>query len=114
MGTIVISEEETATNADMLTGTLLESIPGPGVLTLEMQASDNIAANHYVTTLQLGDVVPLTGVLVPGGPTAGLTGTLNDETKMMIQLDVDKGDKVLWSCVETGDTEFFWRATFNG
>lgn len=111
--TIIVSEEETGTNADILAGTLLENIPEDGTLTLEMQASDCIAANHYVATLQVGDIVPMTGVLIPGAPTAGLTGTLNDLTKLMITLIVTKGDKVLFSTVETGDAEFMWRATFN-
>lgn len=111
---IVLSAEETGTNADILSGTRLETIPSDGTLTFEIQAADCIAANNYVATIQLpnGDV-PLNGVLVPGTDTAGLTGILKESNKMQVSFTVTQGGHVLFSVTETGDTECIWRATFN-
>lgn len=112
---IVLSAEETGTNTDILSGTRLETMPSNGVITFEIQAADNIAANHYVATIQLpnGDV-PLNGVLVPGTLTAGLTGILDERTKMQVSFPVTQGGHILFSVTETGDTECFWRVTFSG
>jgi hypothetical protein len=114
MGLIVISEEEVGTNADMLAGTRLESVPGMGSMRIELSAADCIAANHYVITIQLGSDVPLDSVLVPGAATVGATGLMNELDSLSFTLPVQKADKVLMSCVETGDTELFWRVTYLG
>jgi len=112
-GIIVVSEQETGSNADILQGTRLQNVPSNGVLTFEMQASDNIAANNYTASIQLpsGDT-PMNNVLVPGGLTAGLTGILDERVNLTASFQVAQGGHSVFSCVETGDTEFFWRVTF--
>lgn len=112
-GIIIESGFEAATNADILNGTRLLTVPAAGMLTFEIQASDNIPANNYVVTLQLpGGDTPLTGVLVPGTATAGLTGILDSRLALIATFPIAQGGHCSFSCVETGDTEMFWRVTY--
>lgn len=111
---IIVSEEETASNTDMLGGTALETIPENGSVLVEASASDCIAANHYTLTFSVGDVIPLNGTLVTSHMfTAGTTGVLDDATSLNFRHRVSKGDKIMMTCTETGDTEMVWRVTFS-
>lgn len=111
---IIVSEEETATNTDMLAGTALETIPANGVVLVEACGADCIAANHYTLTFSVGDVIPLNGTLVTShSMTAGTTGILDDNTSLNFKQRVAKGDKIMMACTETGDTELVWRVTFS-
>ncbi len=113
MGPIILSEQEIGSNTDILQGTRLQTVPNNGVLTFEMQASDCIAANQYTVSIQLpsGDT-PLNGTLVPGTATAGLTGILDERLNLTASFAIAQGGHCVFSCVETGDTEFMWRVTF--
>jgi len=112
-GIIVLSDIETATNADILASTRLQNAPSNGIMIFEMQASDAIDANKCLVSIQMpsGDT-PLEGVLVPAGAVAGLVGQLNEREMMKASFPVQQGGHVVWSVVETGDTEFTWRVTF--
>lgn len=113
MPVIIESSQEAASNTDILNGTRLATAPANGVLTLEMQASDNDATNNYTTTVQLpGGDNPLSAVRVPCGTTSGLAGVLDDRTALRVEFGVQQGGQVLFSCAETGDAEFTWRAVF--
>ncbi len=110
---IMLSGLEAATNAAILNDTRLATVPANGFLSFEMQASDCIAANQYSATIQLPDnSTPLNGVLIPGTATAGLTGILDDRLSLKVRFRITQGGTCLFSCVETGDTEFMWRVTF--
>lgn len=112
-GTIIQSDTETGTNTDILAGTRLQNAPANGVMLFEMQASDAVAANKYVVSIQLPNGGnPMDGVLVPAGETAGLAGVLDERTKLMYSAQVEQGGHVVFSVVETGDTEFTHRVTF--
>lgn len=114
MTTIVVGGFEAASNADMLQGTRLQTVPHSGVLTFELQAADNVAANKFVVSIQLPDgETPLNGVPVPGSTTAGLAGVIDERTDLMASFRVEGGGHVVFSCVETGDTELTWRVTFS-
>lgn len=112
-GMIVLSGEEIASNTDILQGGRLQTVPKNGILQFELQAADNIAANHYVVSIQLpsGDT-PLNGVLVPGTATAGLTGIIDDRLALRLRFRIAQGGHCVFSCVETGDTEMMWRVIF--
>ncbi len=112
-GVIILSGQEAATNADILQGTRLQTVPQGGILTFELQASDNDATNNYVTSIQLpsGDT-PLDGVNIPCGDTAGLAGVINENDKLMASFGVAQGGHTVFSCVETGDSELTWRVTY--
>lgn len=113
MPTIIVSGQEAATNADILSGTRLATAPAAGVMTFEMQASDNDATNHYTTTIDLpGGDTPMSGTRVPCGNTSGLAGVIDERTALKYQTRIQQGGQVLWSCTETGDSEMTWRAVF--
>lgn len=113
MGPIILSATETGSNTDILQGTRLQTVPAGGLLTFEMQAADNVAANNYTVSIQLpsGDT-PMSNVLVPAGETAGLAGVIDDRVELLASFPVQQGGHCLFSCVETGDTEFTWRVTY--
>ena len=113
MGPIIVSDQESATNADILQGTRLQTAPSAGVLTFEIQASDNDATNNYTTSVQLpnGDT-PMNAVRVPVGTVTGLAGVLDTRTQLTASFPVPKGGHTVFSCTETGDSEMTWRVTF--
>lgn len=115
MTTIIVAGQEAATNADILQGTRLQSMPGLGILTFEMQASDNVAANNYTVSIQMpGGATPMNGVLVPAGEIAGLAGVIDDRVKLLASFAIMQGGHCVFSCLEVGDTEMTWRVTFSG
>ncbi len=113
MGPIILSAQESASNTDILQGTRLQTVPSFGLLTFEMQASDNVAANNYVVSIQLpsGDT-PLNGTLIPAGNSTGLAGVIDERTDLTASFPIQQGGHCVFSCVETGDTELTWRVTF--
>lgn len=112
-GIIILAGQEAASNADILQGTRLQTVPQGGYLTFEFQAADNVAANNYVASVQLpGGDTPLESMLVPGGRDVGLAGVINDNDKFMATFGVAQGGHTVFSVVETGDTEFTWRVTY--
>lgn len=113
MPVIIESDQEAATNADILNGTRLATAPANGVMTITLQASDNDATNNYTASVQLpGGDTPMNNVRVPCGRTAGLAGNLNDNDALTMQFGVQQGGQVLLSCTETGDAELTWRVSF--
>lgn len=115
MTTIIVTGFEAASNADILQATRLQNVPANGILGFEIQAADNVAANSYVFSILLpGGAVPCESVLAPGGATAGLAGVLDSRLCFRAAFKVGQGGHSVFSCVETGDTEMFWRVTFKG
>jgi len=113
MGPIILSALETGSNADILQGTRLQTVPAGGSLTFEMQASDADGTNNYVVSIQLpGGDTPLESVLVPSGRVAGLAGNLNGDDKMMASFPVGQGGHTVFSIVEAGAGELIWRVTY--
>lgn len=111
MGVVTVTGFEAATNADVLNGTRLVTIE-TGRVTVEMQAADNVAANHYTVSLTLPDgSAPLLDMLVPGGATAGLAGILDSRLSYSATFRVTKAGHMTLSVTEVGDTEMFWRVT---
>lgn len=111
-GTIIESGFISATNADLLTATRLQTAPADGLMLFQMQASDNNATDNYKVDLQLPDSdVPMIAVDVPMGPTAGL-GTLDERTMLQYVTRIGKGGRVVFGLTETGDAEATWRVTF--
>lgn len=115
MTTIIVSGQEAASNTDILQGTRLQSVPSNGMLTFELQASDNDATNNYVVSIQLPDgSTPMNGVRVPGASTAGLAGVIDERLDLQASFFVGQGGHCVFSTVETGDSELTWRVTFSG
>lgn len=109
-GVIVVSGLEAASNTDMLQGTRLQSMPGPGTLTLEAQATVNDASNNMAIDLQLpGGDNPMSLVLAPAGVTAG---GMNANDKMIATFFVTQGGHAVFAATETGTSVLNWRCTY--
>jgi len=109
-GPIVLSDIEAASNADILQGTRLQTVPQGGYLTFELQANANDLTEFMAISIQMpnGDT-PLNSVRVPAGATSY---ALNNNDKTMITLPVAQGGHTVFSCVETGATVLTWRVTY--
>jgi len=108
---ITVSGLEIATNADVLNGTRLVTV-GLGSVKIEVQAADNIAANHYTTSLTLpSGEAPWLDLIVPGTATAGLTGIIDDRIALIAVFAITKEGHITLSFTEIGDTEVYWRVT---
>lgn len=107
---IVVTGQEAATNTDILQGTRLQTVPADGVLTFEISADLNAAANNFTTTIQLpnGDT-PMNGILVPA---SAVVGMIDDRNKMQARFPSGQGGHSVFSVVETGTAICTWRVTF--
>lgn len=113
MGPIILSSQESATNADILQGTRLQTVPSGGVLTFELQAADNDATNNYTVSVQMpGGDTPMNATRVPGGASAGLAGIIDERLDLQATFLIAQGGHCVFSCIEVGDTELTWRVTY--
>ncbi len=112
-GIIILSGQEAATNADILQGTRLQTVPQRGFLLFELQASDNDGTNNYTASVQMpnGDT-PMNAVRVPCGNSTGLAGVIDDRTALRARFRIAQGGHCVFSVTETGDSETSWRVTY--
>jgi hypothetical protein len=113
MGPIILSSFEASTNSDILQGTRLQTVPAGGILTFELQASDNDSVNGYAVSIQMpnGDT-PMNGTRIPCGNTAGLPGVIDERTNLTVSFPITQGGHCVFSCEETGNAELTWRVTY--
>lgn len=107
---IIISELISASGADVLANTRLQTMPTNGLLIVEAQASANDGTNGFTMTLELpnGDT-PMNAVQVPAGATAGAIDT---EHKTVATFRVVLGGHVTLSFTEAGTATLAYRVTF--
>lgn len=111
-GTIFESGFIAASDADLLTATRLQTAPGDGILTFQVQASDNDLTNNYKIDIQMPDSdVPMVAVDVPCGQTTGFA-YLDDRTALQYSTPIKQGGRVVFGLTETGDAECVWRCVF--
>jgi len=112
MGPIILSSLEGATNADILQGTRLQTVPAGGVLTFELQSELNDATNHFTVSVQMpnGDT-PLNNVRVPGTSPVD-TGIIDERQNLTVSFPIMQGGHCVFSCTETGATQMAWRVTY--
>ena len=113
-GVIIDSGIEVASNSDILQGGRLQTIPQRGTVLFLMSAADNNPTDQYVVSIQLPDGrTPMNGVIVPQGQlTAGVVGIMDDRLMLAYEAKINQGGHVVFSCVETGDSELFWRIIY--
>ena len=100
----------TGTNADILAGSRLNSIPYNGTLTLEFLADLNNATNNYTVTIQKpGGDVPVDAQPVPGA-NPSLGGVLDDRQLVRFTFAAAQGGHFNVSLTETGAAIATWRA----
>jgi hypothetical protein len=113
MGPIILSSQESGSNADILQGTRLQTVPSGGVLTFELQAADNDATNNYTVSVQMpGGDTPLNATRIPCGNTGGLAGVIDERTNLTASFPISQGGHCVFSCSETGTSELSWRVTY--
>jgi hypothetical protein len=112
MGPIILSSLESATNADILQGTRLQTVPSGGVLTFELQAELNDASNFFTVSVQMpnGDT-PLNNVRIPGTSVAD-TGIIDERQNLTVSFPISQGGHCVFSCSETGTNHLAWRVTY--
>lgn len=112
-GNIILQGQEVGTNADILQGTRLQTVPAGGVLLFEIQASDNDTVNRFTFSIQMpGGDTPVNAQQAPAGNSGGLAGVLDDRTAFIYSAVVAQGGHAVFSCTETGATELTWRVSF--
>lgn len=103
----------TATNADILNGTRLNSIPYNGVLTFDVMADLNNATNRFNVTIQEPDGdVPIDSQIVPGA-NPSLGGVLDERQLFRFSMPVRQGGHVNIALTETGAAICTWRAVLS-
>ena len=113
MGPIILSGLEVASNADILQGTRLQTVPAGGILTFELQAQLNDTAANYTVSIQMpnGDT-PLNNVFVSGAPEAR-DGVIDERTNLTVSLPISQGGHCVFSTTETGSGgTLAWRVTY--
>ncbi len=113
MGPIILSSTEVASNTDILQGTRLQTVPAGGILTFEMQASKNEAANNVAVSVQMpnGDT-PMNATRIPSGNTSALAGVIDERTNLTVSLPISQGGHCVFSCTVTGSVGLAWRVTY--
>lgn len=113
-GTIILSDQLTASNTDILQGTRLQNAPSNGLLQFRMSSTvATKGTNAYVTTLQLPNgATPINGILVPIADSGGTVGLLDDRTVMQFSFPVAQGGHVVYSVVLTGAGTLTYQVIF--
>lgn len=102
-----------ATDADILGGTRLNSIPYNGILTLQFSANLANATNNFTVTIQLpGGDVPVDSQIISGN-NPSLDGVLDERTLMQFSFPADQGGHFNISLTETGTAIAIWRAVLS-
>ena len=112
MGPIILAGLEAATNADILQGTRLQTVPAGGVLTFEMQSKENSTSNNFMVSVQMpnGDT-PLNSVRVPACNPA-LDGVIDERQNLTCSFPITQGGHCVFSATETGASSLSWRVTY--
>jgi hypothetical protein len=112
MGPIILSSQEVATNADILQGTRLQTVPAGGVLTFELGANVNDASNNHAVSIQMpnGDT-PMNSTRVPSC-NPGLAGVIDERQNLTVSFPIMQGGHCVFSTTETGTSVMTWRVTY--
>jgi len=112
MGPIILSGLEDATNADILQGTRLQTVPAGGVLTFELQSNLNDLGNFHSVSVQMpnGDT-PMNSTRVPG-TTVQDDGIIDERQNLTVSFPIMQGGHCVFSTAETGAAILAWRVTY--
>lgn len=112
MGPIILSDIVDATNADILQGTRLQTVPAGGVLTFELQAQKNLVSDNFAVSVQMpnGDT-PLNSVNVPAcNPNEH--GVIDERQNLTVSFPIMQGGHCVFSATETGSSSLAYRVTY--
>lgn len=93
-----------ASDTDVLAApSRLAALPGDGVMTIEVSATDCDASNYGSLTLQLPDgEVPFENLIIPANGYSTADSVLHDDTAVQVQMEVSQGGHVSLAYSETG------------
>jgi len=112
MGPIILSGQEVASNADILQGTCLQTVPSGGILTFELQAELNTSVDNFAVSIQMpnGDT-PLNSTRVPAcNPTSA--GVIDERQNLTVSFPIMQGGHCVFSATESGGNSLTWRVTY--
>ncbi len=110
---IIESGLEASSNADILSGGRLNSIPYSGFLTLDVQCQFNDATNSFTVTVQEPEGgSPIDTMRVPGTNPA-LAGVLDERQLLRMVFPATLGGHFNISLTETGTAVCAWRAVLS-
>lgn len=108
----MLSSRVTATTADLLQGTRLQTVPKGGIMTFQFLADAADATNNYVVSIQLpGGDTPLNGVMVPGSNPA-LAGVLDERQVLQVSYNISQGGHAVVTLTETGTAIVTYRIIY--
>jgi hypothetical protein len=112
MGPIILSGLEGGTNADILQGTRLQTVPAGGILTFELQSELNDLTSYNTVSIQMpnGDT-PLNNVRVPGTSVQD-TGIIDERQNLTVSFPITQGGHCVFSTTEVGTNHLAWRVTY--
>ena len=112
MGPIILSGQEYSSNADILQGTRLQTVPAGGILTFELQSSVASSSANFTVSIQMpnGDT-PLNSTLVPTC-NPGLDGVIDERQNLTVSFPIMQGGHCVFSATELGAAALTWRVTY--
>ena len=112
MGPIILSSQEVATNADILQGTRLQTVPAGGILTFELESDLNSPTSNYAVSIQMpnGDT-PLNNVRIPA-TSGGTSGIIDERQNLTVSFPITQGGHCVFSATESGSAILTWRVTY--
>lgn len=111
MADIIIFGNEVASNANLLSGTRLETIPaGASFLLFRVSAQTNDATNNCVLTIELPNgMIPVDAQRVPCND-QNTAGVLDERTLLQWTWPAIAGGRFLLAYVEAGVNVLTWQA----
>lgn len=112
MANIVLSDRVTATTADLLNSTRLQTFETNGVVTIQLSADLATSSNNITASIQLPDGrTPVEDVLIPA---SGTVGMLDTRTQFQASYRVRAGGHLTLSFTVSGTAVGTYRVIFNG
>ena len=111
-GEIILSDFVSATTADLLSGTRLQTVPAGGIMTFQFLADLNDASNNYALTIQLpGGDTPINAQKVPG-VNPSLAGVLDERQLFQYSSLIGQGGHCVVTLTETGTAICTYRIVY--
>lgn len=101
-----------ATTADLLNTTRLQTVPGNGVLTVEVQADLNDATNNFAITISLPDGETPVDAQQVSGVNPSLAGVIDSRMSDKYRFPIGQGGHPTITLTETGTAILTFRVTF--
>lgn len=109
---IILTDIVSASVADLLQGSRLQTVPQGGILTFQFQSDLNDASNNYALTIQLpGGDTPINAEKVPG-VNPSLAGVLDERTLFQYSSVVLQGGHCVVTLTETGTAICTYRIVY--